>query len=132
MRRSVGVAGLLTGPVSAQETKQEAKSASGQATVSPVTQQQLNSADKNATNFLLTNGNYAQTRFYPAKQIDRDNVKKPARRMDFPDRRQGIAGDVANRRRRRHVCDDVVQPCLCARRENRRHSSGITIIRWDW
>jgi alcohol dehydrogenase (cytochrome c) len=24
---------------------------------------------------LLTNGNYAQTRFYPAKQIDRDNVK---------------------------------------------------------
>ena len=29
-----------------------------------------------STNFLLTNGNYAQTRFYPARQIDRDNVKK--------------------------------------------------------
>src|ERR1700726_1934998 len=71
----LGVAGLLTASVSAQETKQEAKSASGQAKVSPVTQQQLNSADKNATNFLLTNGNYAQTRFYPAKQIGRDNVK---------------------------------------------------------
>ena len=71
----LGVAGLLTASVSAQETKQEAKSASGQAKVSPVTQQQLNSADKNATNFLLTNGNYAQTRFHPAKQIDRDNVK---------------------------------------------------------
>src|ERR1700719_3169198 len=71
----LGVAGLLTASVSAQETKQEAKSASGQAKVSPVTQQQLNSADKSATNFLLTNGNYAQTRFHPAKQIDRDNVK---------------------------------------------------------
>src|ERR1700719_261150 len=70
-----GVAGLLTGPVSAQETKQETKSASGQAKVSPVTQQQLNTADKNANSFLLTNGNYAQTRFHPARQIGRDNVK---------------------------------------------------------
>jgi PQQ-dependent dehydrogenase (methanol/ethanol family) len=48
----------------------------GQAPASPVTQQQLNAADKNATNFLLTNGNYAQTRFHPARQIDRGNVKK--------------------------------------------------------
>src|ERR1700726_3338654 len=71
----LGVAGLLTASVSAQETKQEAKSASGQAKVSPVTQEQLNSADKNATSFLLTNGNYAQTRFHPARQIGRDNVK---------------------------------------------------------
>ena len=43
--------------------------------VSPVTQEQLNAADKNSKDFLLTNGNYAQTRFYPAKQIGRDNVK---------------------------------------------------------
>src|SRR6202048_2178350 len=70
-----GVAGLLTGPVSAQETKQETKSASGQAKVSPVTQQQLNAADKSVNNFLLTNVNYAQTRFHPARQIGRDNVK---------------------------------------------------------
>jgi alcohol dehydrogenase (cytochrome c) len=70
-----GMAGLLAGPVSAQETKQETKSTSGQAMVSPVTQAQLNAADKDGKNFLLTNGNYAQTRFYPAKQIDRDNVK---------------------------------------------------------
>src|ERR1700688_398104 len=72
----LGVAGLLTASVSAQETKQEAKSASGQAKGSPVTQQQLNSADKNATNILLTNGNYTQPRFHPAKQIDRDSVKR--------------------------------------------------------
>src|SRR6202789_2520380 len=71
-----GAAGLLTAAVSAQEVKQETKSASGQAMVSPVTQQLLNAADKSSTNFLLTNGNYAQTRFHPAKQIDRDNVKK--------------------------------------------------------
>jgi alcohol dehydrogenase (cytochrome c) len=72
---SFGVACLLTGPSSAQETKQETKSVLGQAPVSPVTQQQLNAADKNAINFLLTNGNYAQTRFHPARQIDRGNVK---------------------------------------------------------
>ena len=71
----LGVAGLLTTLASAQEVKQDAKSTSGNATISPVTQDQLDKADKSASNFLLTNGNYAQTRFYPAKQIDRDNVK---------------------------------------------------------
>ena len=45
------------------------------AKIAPVTQEQLNAADKSASNFLLTNGNYAQTRFHPAKQISRDNVK---------------------------------------------------------
>jgi alcohol dehydrogenase (cytochrome c) len=71
----LGVAGLLTTLASAQEVKQDAKSASGTATISPVTQDQLDKADKSASDFLLTNGNYAQTRFYPAKQIDRNNVK---------------------------------------------------------
>src|ERR1700739_1437736 len=70
-----GAVGLLVAAASAQEVKQETKSASSQVTVSPVTQQQLNAADKNSRNFLLTNGNYAQTRFYPGKQISRDNVK---------------------------------------------------------
>src|SRR5258708_3949131 len=70
-----GVAGFLIGPLGAQEVKQEAKSMSGKAMISSITQDQLNTADKNSTNFLLTNGNYAQTRFYPAKQIGRDNVK---------------------------------------------------------
>jgi PQQ-dependent dehydrogenase (methanol/ethanol family) len=70
-----GVAGFLTGPLSAQEVKQEAKSTSGQAMIAPVSQDQLNAADKSTNNFLLTNGNYAQTRFHPAKQISRENVK---------------------------------------------------------
>ena len=65
---SLGAAGLLIGPSIAQETKQETELASGGAKVSPVTQAQLNAADKNATNFLLTNVNYAQTRFHPARK----------------------------------------------------------------
>src|SRR3979490_2873582 len=43
--------------------------------VSPITQQQLDAADKSVNNFLLTNGNYAQTRFHPARKILSDNVK---------------------------------------------------------
>ena len=66
------IAGISIAPGFAQEVKQDAKSASSQAKISPVTQDQLNAADKNANNFLLTNGNYAQTRFHPAKQIGRD------------------------------------------------------------
>ena len=58
-----------------QEVKQDSIGPVGQASVTPVTQAMLNAADKNATNFLLTNGNYAQTRFHPAKQINRNNVK---------------------------------------------------------
>ncbi len=46
------------------------------ATVTSVSQNLLNKADQDAKNFLLTNGNYAQTRYYPAKQINRDNVKR--------------------------------------------------------
>ena len=71
-----GLGCFLAGPGYAQqEVKQDPRSPSREATISPVTQAQLNAADKNTTNFLLTNGNYAQTRFHPARQIDRDNVK---------------------------------------------------------
>src|ERR1700759_2647461 len=72
----LGSFALLSTTSSGQEFKQEGKSTLGNAKVPPVTQQQLNAADKNAKDFLLTNGNYAQTRFYPARQITRDNVKR--------------------------------------------------------
>src|SRR5579883_1162453 len=72
----IGSFALLTSTASGQEVKQDSKSMLGNAKVPPVTQQQLNSADKNSKDFLLTNGNYSQTRFYPAKQINRDNVKR--------------------------------------------------------
>ena len=68
-------AGLFSGVAIGQEVKQDQKSILGNANVPPVTQEQLNAADKNANDFLLTNGNYAQTRFYLGKQISRDNVK---------------------------------------------------------
>src|SRR5437660_12387155 len=70
-----GLGCLLAGPSHAQEIKQDPWSPAREAKLSPVTQNQLDAADKNANNFLLTNGNYAQTRFHPAKQINRDNVK---------------------------------------------------------
>jgi alcohol dehydrogenase (cytochrome c) len=65
----------LSAAAGAQEVNQAGKSVLGNAKVPPVTQQMLNGADKNTKDFLLTNGNYAQTRFYGAKQIDRDSVK---------------------------------------------------------
>ncbi len=40
-----------------------------------VTQQQLNEADRQAVNWLHTNGGYAQTRYYPGNQINARNVK---------------------------------------------------------
>jgi alcohol dehydrogenase (cytochrome c) len=47
---------------------------SARAQTATVTQDQLNRAANDSSNFLLTNGNYAQTRFYPAKQINAGNV----------------------------------------------------------
>ena len=55
--------GLLSGAAVGQEVKQDQKSQVGNANVAPVTQDQLNAADKSTRDFLLTNGNYAQTRF---------------------------------------------------------------------
>jgi PQQ-dependent dehydrogenase (methanol/ethanol family) len=66
----------LTIAASAQEVKQDSKMAVRAANVTNVTQQQLDNAAKDANNFLHTNGNYAQTRFYPNKQINTSNVAK--------------------------------------------------------
>ncbi|HVE09583.1 MAG TPA: PQQ-dependent dehydrogenase, methanol/ethanol family [Paraburkholderia sp.] len=41
-----------------------------------VTQQQLDSAAGNASDWLHSNGSYAQTRFYPGTQINRSNVAR--------------------------------------------------------
>ena len=43
--------------------------------MSTVTQDMLNRAAGDANNFLHTNGNYHQTRYYPASQINTSNVK---------------------------------------------------------
>jgi len=41
-----------------------------------VPQGKLDAADRDGTNYLLSNANYAQTRFYPASQINTGNVAK--------------------------------------------------------
>src|SRR5665648_1028347 len=46
------------------------------APASAVTQEQLNAAAKDENNFLHTNGNYDQTRYFPGKQINASNVGK--------------------------------------------------------
>jgi glucose dehydrogenase len=51
-----------------------ATAAAQTATVTPVSQKQLDAAASDGTNFLATNGNYEQTRFYPNAQINRTNV----------------------------------------------------------
>ena len=59
------------GTVSAEEVKKA--TLYGNMTV--VTQDMLNRAGGDANNFLHTNGNYSQTRYYPASQINTGNVK---------------------------------------------------------
>jgi alcohol dehydrogenase (cytochrome c) len=46
------------------------------APVNPVSQDELNGAAKDENNFLHTNGNYDQTRYFPGKQINTSNVGK--------------------------------------------------------
>ena len=46
------------------------------APATPVSQEQLNAAAGDENNFLHTNGNYAQTRYFPGKQINTSNVGK--------------------------------------------------------
>jgi alcohol dehydrogenase (cytochrome c) len=41
-----------------------------------VSQQQLDNAAKDRSNFLATNGNYQQTLFYTNNQINRKNVRR--------------------------------------------------------
>jgi len=72
---SICVAALAAaGSAQAQEVKNASGSMAMTAAITPVSQQQLNSAAKDGSNFLHTNGNYEQTRFYPNDQINRNNV----------------------------------------------------------
>ena len=48
-----------------------------------VTQDMLDNAAGDANNFLHTNGNYDQTRFYPAQSINRENVGDLTRAWSF-------------------------------------------------
>ena len=68
----------LTGIANAEEIQGQKAMNIGQATIlkAPnVTQAQLNAAGQQSADWLHTNGDYAQTRFYPGAQINAANVK---------------------------------------------------------
>jgi PQQ-dependent dehydrogenase (methanol/ethanol family) len=57
-------------------SSQEVKGASKWGDMNTVTQDLLNRAAGDGNNFLHTNGNYSQTRYYPNRQINVSNVQK--------------------------------------------------------
>jgi len=67
--------GLVTISFAGQTSAQEVKAATLYGNMTAVTQDMLSRAGGDANNFLHTNGNYAQTRYYPASQINTSNVK---------------------------------------------------------
>ncbi len=64
------------GMASAQEIEHAGAAGATGAPAAAVTQDQLSAAAKDESNFLHTNGNYDQTRYFPGKQIDATNVGK--------------------------------------------------------
>jgi alcohol dehydrogenase (cytochrome c) len=76
---SFKMAGVLVGALGlslAGASLSPAWSQSKGAPATPVTQEQLNAAAGDENNFLHTNGNYDQTRYFPGKQINTSNVGK--------------------------------------------------------
>jgi PQQ-dependent dehydrogenase (methanol/ethanol family) len=72
----LSLAACLTLSVASSATAQEVKQATVFGNMLTVTQDLLNRAAADGNNFLHTNGNYAQTRFYPNRQINVSNVGK--------------------------------------------------------
>ncbi|SNS55219.1 PQQ-dependent dehydrogenase, methanol/ethanol family [Noviherbaspirillum humi] len=79
INNGIGALGLaLCAMVQAQEIQGGAgiKPIPMSKSLAPVTQAMLDGAGKDAANWLHSNGSYAQTRFYPGKQINNTNVAK--------------------------------------------------------
>src|ERR1700677_3311610 len=74
---AMSLAAASIGANAAGEVKGRAmmKAAPAMAATTSVSQELLDKAANDSANFLQTNGNYAQTRFHPAKQINTGNVK---------------------------------------------------------
>ena len=77
-RTAVGavIACTVISTAGAQEIEHTTAKAVTSAPATAVTQEQLSAAASDSTNFLHTNGNYDQTRYFPGKQIDTSNVGK--------------------------------------------------------
>ncbi|MFT5045327.1 MAG: alcohol dehydrogenase (cytochrome c), partial [Porticoccaceae bacterium] len=77
-KRSTTLAGvgLLIGAMTCGiSVAEETSNTTNYGDLNNVSQDMLNRADGDGNNFLHTNGNYAQTRYYPSKQINVDNVR---------------------------------------------------------
>ncbi len=72
----IGLALAALSPALGQEIEHHGKDTSAGAPAPSVTQAQLNNAASDSKQFLHTNGNYDQTRYYPDKQINTSNVAK--------------------------------------------------------
>jgi alcohol dehydrogenase (cytochrome c) len=82
LKQGAGLAALLAlcaiGTVHSEEIQGQKGKSGGPAGITQainVSQAQLNNAAKQGKDWLHTNGDYAQTRFYPGKQINAGNVK---------------------------------------------------------
>jgi len=73
---AVGGAAALAALIGAQGGKAQTPAPPRYGDLSVVTQDLLDGAADDGNNFLLTNGNYAQTRFYPNRQINIHNVSR--------------------------------------------------------
>lgn len=71
-----GVSALALAMSATSPMAQEIKSATKFGNMNTVSQEMLSRASGDSSNFLHTNGDYAQTRFYPNRQINTSNVSK--------------------------------------------------------
>ena len=119
--------GLLAAPGA---DAQEVKTATKWGDMALVTQDLLNRAASDGNNFLHTNGNYHQTRYYPNRQINTVNVAQAAPGLDVPDRGDGLDGDLADRRQRRDVSSRRRSTTSTRSMRAPASSSGTTSTRW--
>ena len=78
--------GTYAGVASAQEIQGQKTTGSGASTLAKginISQSDLDKAGSQSANWLHTHGNYAQTRFYPGKQINTGNVKNLKPKFTF-------------------------------------------------
>ena len=73
--RSISVLAVLTFSLALSSMAQEVEKSTLYGDMSVVTQDMLNRAASDGNNYLHTNGDYKQTRYYPNRQINVSNVK---------------------------------------------------------
>jgi len=74
--RTISVLAVLTISFTLGLSAQEVEKATLYGDMSVVTQDMLNRAASDGNNYLHTNGDYKQTRYYPNRQINVSNVKQ--------------------------------------------------------